>query len=72
MDLSLKYSSPFSKGNRATEPFRTILFLVKNGAKIHSILQMLIEFKVTTKDVPDMVVIVGFIGDILEKKRDGH
>ena len=48
------------------------VFLVKNGAKINSILQMLQEFKATTKNVPEMVVIVGLIGDILEKKRDDN
>ena len=46
------------------------VFLVKYGAKITSILQMLKDFQASSQEIPEMVVIIGLLCDILEKKKD--
>ena len=51
------------------------VFLYSNGARIPSILKMLLQYKETNeKKVPVMVVIVGLLGDCLLKKNspEGH
>lgn len=47
------------------------IFLPKAGARIPVILEMLKDFKKNHQEVPVMIVIIGMVGDILEKKTDG-
>ena len=50
---------------RAMEP----ICLVKPGAKMETILEMLKVFKQERRGIPLMVVVVGFLGDVLRKKE---
>ena len=43
------------------------VFLIRYGAKLDSILQLLKDYKAKSTDVPRMVVVVGFICDALKK-----
>ena len=50
---------------RAMEP----ICLVKPGAKMETILEMLNLFKRERRGIPLMVAVVGFLGDVLRKKE---
>ena len=50
----------------------TPVFLVKSGARMHVILEMLKTYKGDHQEVPVMIAIIGFLGDILVKKNDAE
>ena len=50
---------------RAMEP----ICLVKDEVELETLLEMLKTFKNEREGIPVMVVLVGFLGDVLRKKR---